>query len=54
MKEVERLFDFNMQSYEDKIIKIKQKSTDAIKYFKDNNIQVDLVYIDGDHRYDGV
>lgn len=35
-----------------KIIKIKQKSDDAVKYFSDKSL--DMVYIDGDHRYEQI
>ena len=49
MNEVEVAFDERMKPFEEKIIKLKMKSSDAITYFLDNNIKVDLVYIDGNH-----
>lgn len=49
MKEVEAAFDERMKPFEEKITKLKMKSSDAITYFLDNNIKVDLVYIDGNH-----
>jgi len=48
--EVERLFDERTNKYTDKIIKIKNTSTNAINYFIENDIKVDLVYIDGNHQ----
>lgn len=54
MNEVEAAFDERMKPFEEKIIKLKMKSSDAITYFLDNNIKVDLVYIDGNHRESSV
>ena len=49
MTEVETAFDERMKPFEEKIVKLKMKSSDAVTYFLDNNIKVDLVYIDGNH-----
>ena len=51
MKEVEYSYD-TLTKNNDNIIKIKMKSEDFSKIISDNSI--DLIYIDGDHRYEGI
>ena len=48
---VEKDFDERMAKY-DNVIKIKSKGSDAVDDFEDESL--DLVYIDGDHRYESV
>lgn len=54
MNEVENIFDERISKHSDKIVKIKKKSSDAIDYFIENDIKVDLVYIDGNHQKEAV
>ena len=51
MAEVEKWFDVRMESFNN-FSKLKETSETAALKFKDGS--VDLVYIDGDHRYDPV
>ena len=37
-----------------KVLPIMNKSTNAYEYFLENNIKVDLVFIDGEHEYEWV
>jgi len=48
---IERQAHFNLESYEDRIIWIKDVSDNIIYYIEDN---FDFVYVDGDHGYSGV
>ena len=54
MKLVESTFDDRIEKYKNKITKIKKKSAEALDYFLDNDIKVDLVYIDGNHQEEAV
>lgn len=51
MEEVEYIFDYNLSNYikENKIIKIKNKSEDAVKLFEDKYF--DFIYIDANHEH---
>lgn len=52
MKEVEKQFDIFILSQYNNVIKNKMKSEEASILFDDESL--DFVYIDGDHRYEGV
>ena len=43
---------FNLDTHTDSIVAMKEYSVNASKYFPDEFF--DYVYIDADHRYDGV
>lgn len=51
---VEKQFNKIAEKYKDKIVKIKDTSSNAINYFIENDIKVDLVYIDGNHQESAV
>jgi predicted O-methyltransferase YrrM len=46
MRSVEKNFDLNLKTYKKKLRKFKCKSK---VFFKNNNINFDLIYIDGSH-----
>ncbi len=51
MVDVKKIFDEKMKSYS-KVKVLKMTSVEAAKHFSDNS--VDVVYIDGDHKYESV
>jgi len=51
MKEIEKNFDNNLKTYENKLIKHK---TTSDNFFLENKLLFDLIYIDGLHTYDQV
>ncbi len=51
--EYEQRFDRNVLEYGNRVIKLKGKSTDVLKSFSSRS-KYDLIYIDGDHTYEGV
>jgi predicted O-methyltransferase YrrM len=56
-KDGKNLFDtfkYNIKKYDSSIIPIVDFSYNAIEYFKENNIKIDFLFIDGDHTYEGV
>lgn len=50
--EYEQRFERNVAEYGDRIIKMKGKSADVLKTLPQRS-QFDLIYIDGDHSYEG-
>jgi len=54
LKETYNQFISNTKQYKNIIIPIKDFSYNAIKYFIENNIKIDFLFIDGDHSYEGV
>jgi hypothetical protein len=51
MSEIENIFDETISKFNN-ITKIKMKSVDAVKMFEDKSL--DMVYIDGCHKYESV
>lgn len=49
---IERMFDFWIDFYKDKVAKVKKYSVEAAKDFDDKTF--DMVYIDADHTYESV
>lgn len=47
-------FKENTKNYKNKIEIVQEYSKDAITYFLDNNIQIDFLFIDGDHSSESV
>ena len=53
LKDTYSLFMNNTKHYNKIIIPIKDYSYNAINFFIENNIKIDLLFIDGDHSYEG-
>lgn len=47
-----KLADYTLEPYEDRVVKVRKNSEDAVGDFKDGFF--DYVYIDGDHTYEPV
>jgi predicted O-methyltransferase YrrM len=50
MNLVENEFDIRTARYSEKVVKIKNTSSNALEHFISNGVTVDLVYIDGNHQ----
>jgi hypothetical protein len=54
LPDVWELFRVNMWNYKERIIPIKLVSQMALFRIKEHNVEPDIVYIDGNHTFDGV
>jgi predicted O-methyltransferase YrrM len=51
MNSIESNFNYNLKNYQDKFVKCK---TTSGKFFKNNKIFFDFIYIDGNHEFNAV
>jgi predicted O-methyltransferase YrrM len=51
---IERHFDRNLSGHGRRVEKIKSRSAPALEHMTAEGREFDLIYIDGDHTYDGV
>ena len=51
MNSIESNFDYNLKDYQDKFVKCK---TTSGKFFENNKIFFDFIYIDGNHEFNSV